>query len=232
MGQRRPVRTSGARTKRFGRDPQSAPPELRPVSYRRRAGGAGRPAFGAYQDALRTADPGCYAGPRDGWGARRQPSSALHTRVRLWLGARRARWRTAIGARAGDPCDGPGGAGRRLRCGGRWWHGFNSGSLSRRRHHRRDQGALHRHWCRERVWHLAELLETNASRRISGYGRGADRPPLRVDGPAADHGSQYGGRRGPAAPAAAAAHFRGPRGSFPAQRYCRYSTAVLPMPWF
>ena len=86
--------------------------------------------------------------------------------------------------------------------------GSITGGLPRRDHHRRDQGALHRHWRRECVWLLAELLQTNAGRRIPGHGRGSDCPPLRADGPATDRRAQHGGRRGPAAPAAAAAHFR------------------------
>ena len=156
----------------------------------------------ACENALRPADPCRDAGPRDGRCARRQPGAAVHRGVRLRLGAGRPWRRAAARTGAGKPRDGSGRARRRLRGRGGRRHGLDHRRLSRSRHHRRDQGALHRHRRREHLWPVAQLLQAHAGRGVFGDGRGADRAALWPARAAADRGAQHRSRRGAAARAA------------------------------
>ena len=103
--------------------------------------GADRAAFRADAHALRPAGARRDAGPRDGRRARRQSGAAVHRRVRARRRARRPRRRAAGGARAGQSRHRPHRDQRRLRGGRGRRHGLDHRRLSRRRHHRRGQGA-------------------------------------------------------------------------------------------
>ncbi len=231
LGPRRPARAARARTARLGRDPRPQLSELRPVPDGDRSGRPAAAPSDAGEDPVRPPDPRRHPGPRDGRRARRQPGDAVHRRVHARRLPGRLRRRAAGRARAGQSVARPDRDRRGVRRRGGRRHGLDHRRLPRRRHHRRGQGAVHRHRRGAFRRLHGQLLQAHAGGGVHRDGDRADRAALRPARPPAGRRAQSGRDRGSDPAGDDAAQARRRRGAGRACCCCRSPTRPRPTRW-